>query len=42
MPLPATLEGRRQLPAVGAPLCIVSSPELVIAKRKVGVVGGLR
>jgi hypothetical protein len=42
MPLPATLEGRRELPAACAPLCVVSGTELVIAKRTVGVVGGLR
>ena len=42
MPLPVTREGRLQLPAVGAPLCIVCGPEPVIAKCKVGVVRGLR
>jgi nitronate monooxygenase len=39
MTLPAFLNGRLSLPAVGAPLFIVSGPELVIAQCKAGVVG---
>src|ERR1700726_2901465 len=39
MPLPASLKGRLELPVVGAPLFIVSGPELVIAQCKAGIVG---
>src|SRR3982074_1573821 len=39
MPLPVALKGRLQLPVVGAPLFIVSGPELVIAQCKAGIVG---
>jgi nitronate monooxygenase len=39
MPLPTCLQGTLSLPAVGAPLFIVSGPELVIAQCKAGVVG---
>jgi nitronate monooxygenase len=39
MPLPASLEGRLELPVVGAPLFLVSGPELVIAQCKAGIVG---
>lgn len=39
MPLPATLEGRLALPAIGAPLFIISRPDLVIAQCKAGIVG---
>src|SRR6266436_3451987 len=39
MPLPASLQGRLELPVVGAPLFIVSGPELVIAQCKAGIVG---
>lgn len=39
MPLPKLLEGRLSLPAVAAPMFIVSGPELVIAQCKAGVVG---
>ncbi len=39
MPLPASLNGRLELPVVGAPLFIVSGPELVIAQCKAGIVG---
>jgi nitronate monooxygenase len=39
MPLPAALKGRLELPVVGAPLFIVSGPELVIAQCKAGIVG---
>lgn len=40
MPIPAALEGRLRLPLVGAPMFIVSGPELVAAQCKAGVVGG--
>ncbi|WP_395788276.1 NAD(P)H-dependent flavin oxidoreductase [Aquimonas sp.] len=39
MPIPAVLEGRLRLPLVGAPMFIVSGPELVAAQCKAGVVG---
>lgn len=39
MPIPACMQGRMSLPAVGAPLFIISNPDLVIAQCKAGVVG---
>lgn len=39
MPLPAHLEGQLRLPIIGAPMFIVSGPELVIAQCKSGIVG---
>jgi len=39
MAIPALLQGRLSIPVVGAPLFIVSGPELVIAQCKAGVVG---
>jgi nitronate monooxygenase len=39
MPLPAVLHNRLSVPVVGAPLFIVSGPELVIAQCKAGIVG---
>ncbi len=39
MPLPALLQGRLSLPAIGAPLFIVSNPDLVIAQCQAGIVG---
>ena len=39
MRLPASLQGRLELPVPGAPLFIVSGPEFVIAQCKAGVVG---
>ncbi|MDI1480038.1 nitronate monooxygenase family protein [Polyangium sp. y55x31] len=39
MPIPKILEGRLTLPVIGAPMFIVSGPELVIAQCKAGVVG---
>ena len=39
MALPATLEGKLRLPLIGAPMFIVSGPELVIAQCKAGVIG---
>lgn len=40
MPLPAQLEGRLALPAIAAPMFLVSGPELVLAACKAGIVGG--
>jgi nitronate monooxygenase len=39
MPLPAVLQGRSSIPVVGAPMFIVSTPDLVIAQCNAGVVG---
>jgi nitronate monooxygenase len=39
MPLPECMKGRLSIPAVGAPLFIISNPDLVIAQCKAGVVG---
>lgn len=39
MSLPACLDGRLTLPAIAAPMFIVSQPELVIAECKAGIVG---
>ena len=39
MPLPAVLEGNLRLPLIGAPMFIVSNPELVIAQCTSGIVG---
>ncbi|HYM32863.1 MAG TPA: nitronate monooxygenase family protein [Candidatus Cybelea sp.] len=39
MPLPAMLQGHLSIPAIGAPLFIVSVPDLVIAQCKAGIVG---
>ena len=39
MTLVTSLEGKLRLPVVGAPLFIVSGPELVIAQCKAGIVG---
>lgn len=39
MALPEVLKGRLSVPAVAAPLFIISGPELVIAQCKAGVVG---
>src|SRR5215813_7125831 len=39
MSLPASLRTRLRLPAVGAPLFIVSNPDLVLAQCKAGIVG---
>ena len=40
MSLPKSLRGKLRLPAVGAPLFIISHPALVIAQCKAGIVGG--
>ena len=40
MPLPACLEGNLRIPVIGAPMFIVSGPELVIAQCKAGIIGG--
>jgi nitronate monooxygenase len=39
MPLPEVLQGRLRLPVVGAPMFIVSNPDLVIEQCKAGIVG---
>jgi nitronate monooxygenase len=39
MPIPRILQDKLALPVIGAPLFIVSGPELVIAQCKAGVVG---
>ncbi|MBT8077550.1 MAG: nitronate monooxygenase family protein [Gammaproteobacteria bacterium] len=39
MSLPATLTGTLSIPVIGAPMFIVSVPELVIAQCKAGIVG---
>ncbi len=39
MALPAALANSLRLPVVGAPLFIVSNPDLVIAQCKAGIVG---
>jgi nitronate monooxygenase len=39
MSMPRLLEGRLSLPIIGAPMFIVSGPELVIAQCKAGIVG---
>ena len=39
MALPAVLQGKLRLPVVGAPLFIVSNPDLVLAQCKAGIVG---
>jgi nitronate monooxygenase len=39
MTMPALFEGRLSLPAIAAPMFILSQPELVIAQCKAGVVG---
>jgi nitronate monooxygenase len=39
MPIPRILQGKLALPVIGAPLFIVSGPELVIAQCKAGIVG---
>jgi nitronate monooxygenase len=39
MSLPASLEGRLSLPLIGAPLFIVSNPDLVIEQCKAGIIG---
>lgn len=39
MSLPESLKGRLRLPVIGAPMFIVSVPELVLAQCKAGIVG---
>src|SRR5437763_15048687 len=41
MSMPALFEGRLSIPVIGAPLFIISVPDLVIAQCKAGVVGAL-
>jgi len=39
MALPELLKNRLRIPLIGAPMFIVSQPELVIAQCKAGIVG---
>src|SRR6267142_5287253 len=39
MPLPSILQDRLRLPVIGAPMFIVSTPALVMAQCKAGIVG---
>ncbi len=39
MPIPRLMQGKLTLPVIGAPLFIVSTPDLVIAQCKAGIVG---
>lgn len=39
MPMPALFKGRLSIPVIGSPLFIISTPDLVIAQCKAGVVG---
>src|ERR1700682_1424410 len=39
MSMPALFKGRLSIPVIGAPLFIISVPELVIAQCKAGIVG---
>lgn len=39
MPLPYSLEGRLSLPAIAAPMFLVSGPDLVVASCRAGIVG---
>jgi nitronate monooxygenase len=39
MPIPKVLEGRLRLPVIGSPMFIVSTPPLILAQCKAGIVG---
>ncbi len=39
MPIPEILRGHLRLPVIGAPMFIVSTPRLVLAQCKAGIVG---
>ena len=39
MPLPAPLRGRLKIPAVAAPMFLVSGPDLVVEACRAGVLG---
>jgi nitronate monooxygenase len=39
MPIPKVLEGRLRLPLIGSPMFIVSTPPLILAQCKAGIVG---
>jgi nitronate monooxygenase len=41
VPIPSSLEGRLRLPVIGAPMFIVSTPRLVLAQCKAGIVGSM-
>ncbi|MCH9003859.1 MAG: nitronate monooxygenase [Proteobacteria bacterium] len=40
MAIPKSLEGKLRVPLIGAPMFIVSGPELVIAQCQAGIIGG--
>jgi len=39
MPIPENLQGRLRLPVIGAPMFIVSTPRLVLAQCRAGIIG---
>jgi nitronate monooxygenase len=39
MSMPAALQGRLKIPVIGSPLFIISTPDLVIAQCKAGIIG---
>ena len=39
MAIPQVMQGRLSVPVVGAPLFIISNPDLVLAQCKAGIVG---
>ena len=39
MPIPASFRDRLNLPVIGSPMFIASTPDLVIAQCKAGVIG---
>ncbi len=39
MPVPSVLKDRLRLPAIGSPMFIISTPDLVIAQCKAGIIG---
>jgi nitronate monooxygenase len=41
VPIPQLLEGRLRIPVIGAPMFIVSTPSLVLAQCKAGIVGAM-
>ncbi len=41
MPIPSLLQGRLRLPVIGSPMFIVSTPRLVLAQCKAGIVGAM-
>jgi len=41
VPIPSLLNGRLRIPVIGAPMFIVSTPSLVVAQCKAGIVGAM-